>query len=377
MFFSILLPSKNGENYIGNVIKSILDQEFQDYEIIVGDNNNTNKFIEIINSFKSTKIKVIRSEKTLQVADSWTNCLNVSSGRYIITLGDDDCLLINGLNKIHYLLEKNNFPDCVSVNGIGFYEAGSTEDFIYPGYKLNFWEYKNKYLNDLFLSNELKEKIVKEFFSFNNLLPLNMQPHIFSKEIADSIENGIFKPPSPDSYALHSMLMKKKKWAISNEKIFAIGLSKKSFGYYWHNNKISEGVEFLGSKLNGNFLPGSKLNDYLYTVLNSLKFNQKKVFEKFKINRSAYLSRQFFVCLERSILNREFKSTIEFFKYINKKDFYKLILGLLNFKLYFYGFKRLIDAYKKKKTISKGVILLDKNYNIYELTRNEIFKKKY
>ena len=36
-FFSILIPSKGGENYIENVLKSVLDQEFSDYEIIIGE----------------------------------------------------------------------------------------------------------------------------------------------------------------------------------------------------------------------------------------------------------------------------------------------------------------------------------------------------
>ena len=46
MRFSILIPSKNGENYIENCIKSVIDQDFEDYEIIIGDNNN-NKFLKM------------------------------------------------------------------------------------------------------------------------------------------------------------------------------------------------------------------------------------------------------------------------------------------------------------------------------------------
>tara|TARA_A100001011_G_C14304299_1_gene842335 strand:+ start:2342 stop:3475 length:1134 start_codon:yes stop_codon:yes gene_type:complete len=377
MFFSILLPSKDGENYISNVIKSIIDQTFEDYEIIIGDNNNSRKFAEKVLSFQSSKIKMVRSDKTLQAADSWMNCLNASSGKYIITLGDDDCILFNGLSKLESLLKKNNYPDCISVNGIGFYESGSTEDFHYPAYKINFWKYKPKYINDIFLNNKLKEKIVKEFFSFNNLLPLNMQPHIFSKKVANLVDNGLFKPPSPDSYALYSLLMKKKRWLISNEKIFAIGLSNKSFGYYWHNNKINEGMEFLGSKLDGNFLPGSKLNDYLYTVLKNLKLNQKETFNEFEINRSAYLSRQLFVCLEKSIFERKISNLIQYFKQIDKKDIYQLFLGLLNFKLYLNAFKRIFLALKQKNSLSSEVVFLNKKYNIYEFTRDEKFKKKY
>ena len=44
MKYSILIPSKNREKYIRNVILSVLDQDYKNYEIIVGDNNNNSNF---------------------------------------------------------------------------------------------------------------------------------------------------------------------------------------------------------------------------------------------------------------------------------------------------------------------------------------------
>lgn len=368
-FFSILLPSKGGENYISNVIKSILDQDFEDYEIIIGDNNNSLNFQSIINSFKSEKIKVVRSNKTLQVSESWSKCLNSSTGKYIITLGDDDCLLKNSLKKIQKLLIKFDFPECLSVNGVGFFEAGSTKEIRYSSFKEVFWKYKKDYLKKVFLSTSEKEKIIKEFFNFTNLLPLNMQPHIFSKKIANSVEGGLFKPPSPDSYALYSMLKLNKKWAISDEKIFAIGLSKKSFGFYWHNNKIDEGIKFLGSKLDGDFLPGSKLNDYLYTVLKNLKKNQSN-FHNYEINRTPYIARQFFVSLENTILSKDSIYILSFLKKLKFNEYIKLLKGLLIFKYYYYALFRLINSFKGKKIINHNMISLNKDVNIYEFTRD-------
>lgn len=371
-FFSILVPSRGGEDYISNVLKSVLDQDFNDYEIIVGDNNNSEKFKTIVQSFNSNKIKIVSSEKTLQVAESWSNCLNKSKGKYIVTLGDDDCLLPGGLFKIKSLLDKFKDPDCLSVNGVGFYEKGSTKDIIQSSYKRKFWEYKKSYLSNIFLSKLDKEVIIKEFFSFNNLLPLNMQPHIFSKEISMSVEGGLFKPPSPDSYALYSMLNKDKKWAISDEKVFAIGLSKKSFGHYWHNQKIDAGIKFLGSSLDGDFLPGSKLNDYLYTVLKNLKKNQKS-FNKYKIQRSPYVVRQFFVSFESSLLNRDFKYIFEFIKSIKLMDIFRLFKGLLMLKFYIYGLTRIFRSLKKEKLLTKDLVSLEKEMNIYDFSRKNYF----
>ena len=372
-FFSILLPSKNGENYIENVIKSILDQSFDDYEIIIGDNNNSKIFNDKIKKFNNKKIKVIRSETTLEVAQSWTNCLNNSSGRYIITLGDDDCLLYEGLNKIYNILKKNNFPECLSVNAISFFETNSSSEIQSTAYKTKFWSYKKYFLKKGFLSINDQNKIVRELFSFNNLLPLNMQPHVFTKKISELVKSGIFKPPSPDAYAIHSLLMQHKRWFISDEKIFAVGISQKSFGYFYHNNMLSEGKAFLGSKIDGDFINGSELNNYLYNVLENLRKFQPEIFLNFSINRSAYLSRQFFVCFEKFVKERNFKYIYLFFKNIRKKDLYLLIIGMLNIKLYFKGMYRVYYSLIQKNMRFKNTHFIKDKLNIYEFTRKYKF----
>ena len=116
-FFSILIPSKGGENYIENVLKSVLDQEFSDYEIIIGDNNNNDEFKIVIDKFlPNPKIKIVKQTKTIDVTSSWNACLNNACGRYIIMLGDDDCILKNSLKKIYEILSSNNFPEVLTTS---------------------------------------------------------------------------------------------------------------------------------------------------------------------------------------------------------------------------------------------------------------------
>lgn len=54
---SIIIISKNEEKYIGKLLKSIKDQEFKDYEIIVSDAGSTDKTIEIAKKFKCKIVK--------------------------------------------------------------------------------------------------------------------------------------------------------------------------------------------------------------------------------------------------------------------------------------------------------------------------------
>ena len=63
--FKIITPIYNGEKYIGKCIESILSQDYDDYEVIIIDDCSTDKTWEIINSYKSEKIRVIRRDQRM------------------------------------------------------------------------------------------------------------------------------------------------------------------------------------------------------------------------------------------------------------------------------------------------------------------------
>jgi glycosyltransferase involved in cell wall biosynthesis len=378
IFFSILVPSKNGEDYIGNVIKSILDQTFKNYEIIIGDNNNNVRFKKVINQFlPNKKIIYISHSSDLDVASSWNSCLNRASGKYMIMLGDDDCLLKNSLQKIYEIFNKYEYPEVLTTNAISFCEQGSMPYHKWHSYKKQFWDFKKYSLTNGLISHEDRKNILKKIFSLKNYLPLNMQPHIFSKSLSDKIKGGIFQLPTPDAYAIYAMLSEANNWAIFDYPMFSIGTSKKSFGYYWSNNKLDEGKNYLRSftKKEYDFVPGSLLNDYLIIVLQKLKKNILKL-SAYKINRSAYLARQLFRQFE-NLLKKNINSKVFFiyFKKLKNLDFFLLLLGLLDISLYKQAIKRLLLFSNYKERMHNQYTPISKKIkDVYEFTRAHNFK---
>ena len=51
-FFSIVTPVKNGEKYIENTIKSVLNQNFKNFEYIIVDGDSKDRTNFIINKYK-------------------------------------------------------------------------------------------------------------------------------------------------------------------------------------------------------------------------------------------------------------------------------------------------------------------------------------
>lgn len=94
MRFSVLLPTRNGGRYLANCVDSVLDQDYDDFELVISDNANTDETPDIIKSFSDNRhVRAIHQKKPLSVVDNWTAAYESSQGKYIIMLGDDDLLL--------------------------------------------------------------------------------------------------------------------------------------------------------------------------------------------------------------------------------------------------------------------------------------------
>ena len=64
---SVLLPVYNAEKYIGESLKSILDQSYQNLEIIIIDDGSTDRSAEIINSFEDQRVRYLRNETNIRL----------------------------------------------------------------------------------------------------------------------------------------------------------------------------------------------------------------------------------------------------------------------------------------------------------------------
>ena len=89
MKVSIIIAVFNGETFLKGTIKSILYQNDENLEFIIIDGGSTDKTIDIIKGFNSTKIKWI-SEPDKGISDAFNKGLKLATGDYINFQGDGD-----------------------------------------------------------------------------------------------------------------------------------------------------------------------------------------------------------------------------------------------------------------------------------------------
>lgn len=104
---SVIVPVYNTETYLDQCIKSILCQEYKDFELLLIDDGSTDSSYEICASFERTdeRVRVIRQENQGQGAARNTGIEN-SRGEYITFVDSDDWIEPQLLKLLYENLKK-------------------------------------------------------------------------------------------------------------------------------------------------------------------------------------------------------------------------------------------------------------------------------
>ncbi|WP_458454563.1 glycosyltransferase family 2 protein [Methanobrevibacter sp.] len=100
---SVIVPVFNAGEYIGKTIDSIINQDFDSYEIIVVDDGSTDGSLEIIKkTLENSQIpNRIIHQKNSGVSVARNNAIDVSKGEYIVFVDADDYITSNHISTLY------------------------------------------------------------------------------------------------------------------------------------------------------------------------------------------------------------------------------------------------------------------------------------
>ena len=122
-FFTVIIPLYNKEKYIKNAIKSVLNQTFTDFELLIIDDFSTDKSAAIASKFESEKVKLIYHEKNCGLSASRNTGIKNGNSNYITFLDADDLWKPTFLESIFQLIQ--NFPEA-RIFGTNYEEIWDT-----------------------------------------------------------------------------------------------------------------------------------------------------------------------------------------------------------------------------------------------------------
>ncbi|WP_081588053.1 glycosyltransferase family 2 protein [Gloeocapsa sp. PCC 7428] len=89
---SIGMPVYNGEPYLKDAINSILNQTFEDFELIISDNGSTDRTEEICRTIASQdqRVRYYRNEQNLGAGWNFNRVVDLATGEYFRWACHDD-----------------------------------------------------------------------------------------------------------------------------------------------------------------------------------------------------------------------------------------------------------------------------------------------
>jgi glycosyltransferase involved in cell wall biosynthesis len=177
---SVIVPNYNHATFLDERMKSILSQTFQDFEIIILDDNSTDGSKTVIEQYKSnSKVKatVYNTTNSGSPFIQWNKGIRLASGKYVWIAESDDTCDDNFLMTLVQQLEKDDEVVLAYCKSIRVDEHGRQLD------DLNWWYNdinKSKWLNDYVSSGdeEINTALVKK-----NTIP-NASAVVFRREAA-------------------------------------------------------------------------------------------------------------------------------------------------------------------------------------------------
>ena len=176
--FTIITAVYNGERYIEQTIKSVLNQKFKNFEYIIIDGKSTDKTMEIVNKYKN-KVDLIISKKDKNLWDALNKGIKLSRGKIIAIINSDDKYNSNALKiasnyfsiypKIDFFFgavkkTKWGFKNIQKIYH-GFYPKKILYKFnIYPSHSIGFFIKKKSHLRVGYYDTNLEYGSDYDFF---------------------------------------------------------------------------------------------------------------------------------------------------------------------------------------------------------------------
>jgi glycosyltransferase involved in cell wall biosynthesis len=102
---SVCVPVFNGAPYVGEAIRSVLEQAFEDFELVVVDDCSSDGTADVVAAFRDDRLRLVHNRARLGLVGNWNRSLELARGRYVTLFHQDDVMAPENLRAKLRLLE--------------------------------------------------------------------------------------------------------------------------------------------------------------------------------------------------------------------------------------------------------------------------------
>jgi glycosyltransferase involved in cell wall biosynthesis len=107
---SVGVPVYNGENFLAELLNSIVNQTFGNFEIVISDNASTDRTADVCAEFvkRDARIRYHRNEKNIGPLNNFNRAFHLARGKYFCWMCHDDFIERTHLERCVRVLEQND-----------------------------------------------------------------------------------------------------------------------------------------------------------------------------------------------------------------------------------------------------------------------------
>ena len=396
--YSILIPTYNKAEYLQYSIKSVLNSNYQNFELIISDDFSTDKTEEYLLTLNDKRVKIIKPPIKLTQTKNYEFLLTFARGEWVTIIGDDDGVLPLFFEKLDKLTNKFQNIKLIHTKPALYYWE-DIDDYFGP----RVCDYKN-----FFEKPKLRNSKNSLFMALAGLkdrtnLPMIYTSGIVKNELINRIKrksnNLFFQSVIPDYYSMVALLYEEHQYLDVSEPLFWVGSSKQSAGRgtrIYEDNK-NQNFKFINKNLDISDKVSSKLHKiglssiYFYECILKhpyISSEWKNNFKKYLVYASAKINFNDLYDnhkkrIKINISHQEFINELNF--ELNKNNlnnnlfkFFETSLQILYFLKKINKFFIKIKYFLLKKVSNKHIILVSEDRDQYKnfLVCNNFIKNK-
>ena len=280
IFFSVVIPTYDMDKFLAKCVKSVLNQTYKNFEIIIIDNFSKDKTQRVIKNYKNKKIRFYKLKNKGVIGKSRNFGIKKSKGNWIAFLDADDQWLKNRLSILKKEVENKKF-DYISTSEI--IKEKNKEKIWHYGYrKDNNYE---KFLRFGSVFSTSASVVKKEFIIKNKIMFSekkifsSFEDYDFFLNMARKKAKFYFSRKVLGKHYLHDGMttLKKKNYETSLQKVIKSHIKKQNFTLN-HNKLLKEILMYRDLKRNIENILNNKdifinlIKNFLLFVTNPLYF---------------------------------------------------------------------------------------------------------
>jgi len=166
-FISVIIPTYNHAHFLTQSLRSVLDQEYSNFEVLVVDNNSSDNTDDVVLGFKDDRIRLLKIHNKGVIAASRNLGIRHAKGNWIAFLDSDDIWYKTRINTLINKLTCGKYDVISTDEMVRNHDINSLKVLRMGPYTKNFYETMLFYGNRLSTSATI---VRRSFLIDNNLL---------------------------------------------------------------------------------------------------------------------------------------------------------------------------------------------------------------